>query len=79
MASILSIFAQRSFGPGAARRVLFGLLLGLFGFATFFVVLGCAIEPFGIAVAFAAAAASAILVQGGSLLLVRRKFRAASL
>jgi hypothetical protein len=52
--------------------VLLGLLLGLFAFATFFVVLGLAIEPLGIPVAFAMAGSTAVLVQGGSLLAMRR-------
>lgn len=78
MASILAGFAYRSYGPGAARRVLFGLLMGLYGFATFFMVLGVSIEPVGPAAAFAMASSAALLVQGGSLLAIRRTARHAA-
>jgi hypothetical protein len=77
MASILASFAHRSYGAGAARRVLLGLLMGLYGFATFFVVLGVAIQALGIATAFAMAGSAALLVQGGSLFAIRRAARRA--
>jgi hypothetical protein len=58
--------------------VLFGLLMGLYGFATFFMVLGVSIEPVGPAAAFAMASSAALLVQGGSLLAIRRTARHAA-
>jgi hypothetical protein len=78
MASILASFAHRSFGPGAARRVLLGLLMGLYGFAMFFVVLNVSLPTVGIAAAFAMAGSAALLVQGGSLLVIRRTARRGS-
>jgi len=78
MASILSLFAHRAYGPGAARRVLFGLLLGIYAFGTFFFVLGLSIRPLGIPAAFALAIAAALLVQGGSLLAMRWRSRIAA-
>jgi len=73
MASILASFAYRSFGPGGARLVLGGLLLGLYGFATFFLVLGIAIEPLGIPVGFALALTGALLVHGVALAVMWRR------
>jgi hypothetical protein len=74
-ASVLAVFGQRAYGADAALNVLRGLLLGLFSFAAFFVVLGAAIVPLGIAWAFAASALAAIAAQGVSLLIVRRSLR----
>jgi len=68
-AAILTIFAHRA-SAAAAVQVLRGLLLGLFAFAGFFVVLGALLEPLGVAIAFALAAAAALAIQGGSLALV---------
>jgi hypothetical protein len=78
IACILAVFAHRAYGPGAARLVLSGMLLGLYSFATFFVVVGVAIVPLGIFPAFALAAAATILVQGGTLLMMRRAGKATS-
>ncbi|HLZ20640.1 MAG TPA: hypothetical protein VKQ30_00755 [Ktedonobacterales bacterium] len=71
-ASILTIFAHHEQGSGAATNVLRGLLLGLFAFASFFLVLGTLLEPLGIAPAFALAVVAALLVQGASLWVLRR-------
>lgn len=71
----LAAFAQQLQGPAAAAGVLRGLLLGLFSFATFFLVLGALIVPAGVAPAFAAALAAALLVQAGSLWVLRRGIR----
>src|SRR5207253_477283 len=69
-ATVLTVFAHRLEGPNPAVEVLRGLLLGLFSFAGFFVVLGGLIERVGVAPAFAAAGALALLVQAASLVLV---------
>ena len=74
-ASVLAVFGHRAFGADAALNVLRGLLLGLFSFAAFFVVLGAAIVPFGIAEAFALATLAALAAQGLSLQVVRRGLR----
>lgn len=73
-ASILAVFAQRLQGAPAAASVLRGLLLGLFGFASFFLVLAALLERGGIALAFAVAIIVALTIQGCSLLVVRRAF-----
>jgi hypothetical protein len=70
-AAILTVFGHRA-GAASAVQVLRGLLLGLFGFAAFFLVLGLLIERAGIALAFTAAIATTLAVQTGSLGLVLR-------
>jgi hypothetical protein len=69
-AAILAVFAHRLEGGAPAVEVLRGLLLGLFGFAGFFVVVGASIERVGVGPAFAAAVAVALALQAGSLRLV---------
>jgi hypothetical protein len=71
--AILAGFAHHLQGPGPAIRVLRGLLLGLFAFAGFFLVLALSIEGAGIARAFAAAIAAALVLQGGALWALRRE------
>lgn len=70
-ATVLAAFAHRLQGAGPAVGVVRGLLLGLFAFASFFLVLSLLL-PAGIALAFVAAVAVAIVVQGASLLAGRR-------
>ena len=72
--AVLAAFAHRLSGAAAAERVLRGLLIGLFGFTGFFLVAALAIEPVGIAGAFAMATVLALAIQGCSLWLgpVRR-------
>jgi hypothetical protein len=71
--AILAGFAHHLQGPGPAIRVLRGLLLGLFAFAGFFLVLALSIESTGIARAFAAAIAAALILQGCALWALRRE------
>jgi len=66
-AAILTAFGHRVQGADAALRVLRGLLFGLFSFAAFCLVLAVSLVPLGIAGAFAAAIAVALLVQGIAL------------
>ncbi len=66
-AAILTAFGHRLQGAGAAIGVLRGLLFGLFSFAGFCLVLALGLAPLGIAGAFAAAIAVALLAQGISL------------
>ena len=71
-ATVLAIFAHRLQGPRSAVSVMRGTLLGLFGFAGFFLVLSALMEPAGIAAAFAVAVAVSLALQAGSLWLLRR-------
>src|SRR5258707_7777223 len=73
--AVLAAFAHRLSGAAAGGRVLRGLLIGLFGFTGFFLLLASTIEQIGIAASFVAATALALLIQGGSLWLMRRPKR----
>jgi hypothetical protein len=70
-ASVLAAFTHRLQGAPAAARLFRGLALGMFAFASFFLVVGLVIERAPLVVTFLAASAVALLVQGGTLLLVR--------
>jgi len=70
--STLAVFAHQFQGPEAAINVLRGLLHGLFAFATFFAVLAALLERVGLAEAFGLALAVVLLIQAGSLWLIRR-------
>jgi hypothetical protein len=70
-AAILTAFAHRA-GATPAVQVLRGLLLGLFSFGAFFLVLGGLIERLGVVGGFAAAIATALAIQAGSLAFVVR-------
>ncbi len=74
-ARVLAVFAHVQQGPTAASGVLRGLLLGLFAFAGFFVALALLLVPGGIALAFTAAMAVAVSIQGCSLWLLQRHTR----
>jgi hypothetical protein len=74
-AAVLAVFAHRVEGAAAARQVLRGLLIGLFGFTAFFFVLGVALQPAGIAVAFVLATMLDLALQGATLWLIRRSLR----
>jgi hypothetical protein len=71
-ATVLTVFAHHLQGTEAARAVLRGLLLGLFAFATFFLLLAALLQPAGIAAAFLVAFAAAITLQACSFWLLRR-------
>jgi hypothetical protein len=71
-ATVLTTFAHRLQGSASAVAVLRGLLLGLFGFAAFFLTLGQLLSVSSIAIAFVAAIVVVLVVQGGSLALGRR-------
>ncbi|CAG0984758.1 hypothetical protein ANAEL_01955 [Anaerolineales bacterium] len=71
--TILTIFAHRNQGPAAAAHVLRGLLYGMFAFTGFFITLNLLLERVNLAVAFGSAVLSALLIQGFSLFILRRK------
>jgi hypothetical protein len=72
-ATVLAAFSHRARGPAAAIQVLRGLMTGLFAFTGFFAVLAVTLERLGIAGGFAAATAVALLIQTGSLVVLRRR------
>ena len=71
-ALILAALAHHQEGSASAIRVLMGLLFGLFSFAGFFVVVSVGLGRLPLALTFALAAAVAVILQGGSLLMLRR-------
>lgn len=71
-AAVLTVFAHRLQGAGAAIAVMRGLLLGLFSFAAFFAALALLLVPGGVAIAFAIALVLALVFQAGSLAAGRR-------
>lgn len=72
-ALVLAVFAHMGQGVAAARLVVRGLMAGLYGFACFFATLGLLLARIPSPLAFAAACAVAMTVQGLSLLLIRRQ------
>ncbi|MGA2512028.1 MAG: hypothetical protein ABSG37_00190 [Candidatus Limnocylindrales bacterium] len=70
--SVLAVFAHHLEGPDQALGVVRGLQVGLFGTTVFFLVVTTAIEPLGIAAAFAGALLAVAAVQSVSLRLLRR-------
>lgn len=71
-ATVLTVFAHRVQGGGAAREVLRGLILGLYAFASFFIVLSALLTRTSIAASFAGACLAAMFVQGVTFRLMRR-------
>jgi hypothetical protein len=76
---VLSVFAHHEQGPAAARAVLRGTALSLFGFAVFLYVLSLCLARTSLPVAFAAATHGALLVQATTLRMVRRSKTVAAL
>jgi hypothetical protein len=72
-AATLAVFGHHGRGPAAAIQVLRGLMIGLFAFTGFFAVLASTLVPLGIAEAFAAATVVALVIQAGSLRLMRAR------
>ena len=70
--AILTVFAHRMRGPAMATQVLRGMVFALYGFATFFFVLGVSLVPLGVLPAILAATVASFVVQGGALRLIRR-------
>jgi len=72
-ASILGVFTHRFQSASSARRLLRGVVIGSFTFATFFLVIASLIERWGIAAAFILAVLAAMVMHGSSLFLMRRE------
>ena len=70
--STLAVFAHHLQGPEAGISVLRGLFHGLFAFTSFFMVLAALLERTGLATAFGAAIAVALLLQAGTFWALRR-------
>lgn len=74
-AAILAVFAHQLEGPSPAVRVMNGLLVGLFGFASFFFVLSGLLPQMGMIVAFTTAIITVLTIQAVALWLLRRPTR----
>ncbi len=70
--TILAVFTHHVQGASSARRLLHGLITGVFSFAVFFLIIAQFIVPLGILFAFSLATLSALLLHGTSLYLLRR-------
>jgi len=75
MATILVVFAHRSMDQAAAKRVMRGMVAGLFGFAVFFYVLNITLTKFHLAAAYGCALVAASIVQMLALQTMRRRTR----
>lgn len=73
-AAVLTVFAHRLQGPSSAVRVVSGLAFGLFGFASFFLILAGLLPQFGIASSFTVAIVTVLAVQIVALWTLRRLF-----
>jgi hypothetical protein len=77
IATVLAIFTHAQRGPDEVQRLLRWLLGGYGAFALFCFVLAVALEPLGVAAAFALATAAALLTQGAIIALLARATTAA--
>ena len=68
---VLATFAHQQMGGSAAIKLLRGVVLGSFGFISFFLVVGLALPVLGIVWTYLLAALAAILVDGVLLKLAR--------
>ncbi len=71
-ASILTAFTHHFQDAAAARRLLRGLIAGIFTFAVFFLLIAALLERLGILATFGIATLIALLLHGCSLLLLRK-------
>jgi hypothetical protein len=76
--AVLSTFAHRTWGPAEAVAVLRGLMLGLPGFASFFLALTGLLEAVSIPAAFGLALLAGVVVQAATWPLIRPSRRAPS-
>ena len=68
----LAVFTHRREGPSRTVILMRGVLIGMFGSLAFFVVLVLTLVPWGLAIAFPAAACAALGVQVLGLRVLRR-------
>jgi hypothetical protein len=67
-ASVLGTFIHHRDGPDAARRFLWGVMMGLISFATFFLAVGTLLEQWGLVVTYLFAAGVALIASLASWL-----------
>lgn len=76
--SVLAVFTQFREGPEGAVDVLRGLLTGLFGTVSFYVVIHLLLESYGVAIAFGAAIVVTLTIAAIALRVVRAGVDAAA-
>ena len=69
--SVLTTFAHRLGGPSQARAVLRGLLIGLPGFAAFFLVVALEVATLGVPAAFGLALGTAVTINVAVIAIAR--------
>ena len=72
-ACVMAVFAHHASGPSAAHRLLRGITIGSFAFASFFVVLALTLERAAIVLAYGLAVVAALSVNGLSLFVLLRE------
>ena len=70
-ASIMGAFTHALYGPSAAIRLIRGVVIGLYGFACFYLSVALLAET-SVPLAFAIGTVTALIAHGGSMLLIRR-------
>lgn len=63
-ASLMTAFAHAQLGPDGALRVLRGVLLGAFAFATFFLIVGATVTLLPLWLSYTIASLAAVLING---------------
>ena len=74
-ACVMAIFSHQNGGSGAAHRLLRGVIVGSFAFASFFVVVGLVVEHLSLVLAYILATSMALAVNGISLVALVRHQR----
>lgn len=72
-ALVLGAFAHHTQGPGAAARLLRGVVIGSFAFATFFLIVGTLLTRLSIGASYLLAGLGALAVNAAALYLGRRR------
>jgi hypothetical protein len=72
-ACVMAIFSHKNGGSGAARRLLRGVILGSFAFASFFVVVALLVQRLNLVAVYTLATALALAVNGFSLVVLLGK------
>jgi hypothetical protein len=70
-ASVMAGFTHALYGPAASVRLIRGVVIGLYGFACFYLAVAL-LATSGVVLAFAVATVSALAVNGASMWLIRR-------
>jgi hypothetical protein len=70
---LLTAFAHHQLGEHGATRVLRGFLIGMYAFASFFLVVALGIEPLGAPAAYLLGLAACLAINGLTLWALRRR------